>query len=91
MLILQPRDLARRMLASERSVRAGAALCSTATRSFAAWGQDLGEVDLVGLAAEELAAGGVGEDADVGVGEGAEDAGGLFGFSEVEFGVDAGR
>ena len=48
-------------------MRAGAALCSTATPSCGGALEDLFKVDRVGVAAEELAAGGVGEDADVGV------------------------
>ena len=52
--------------------------------------QHLFEVDLVGLALQDLAAGGVAEDLHVGVFAGAEDAGGdLFG-GLVEAGVHAG-
>ena len=51
--------------------------------------EDLVDVDGVGFPAEELAASGVGEDAEVGVFEGAEDAGGhlIEGLGEVR--VDA--
>ena len=48
------------------------------------------DVDGVGFAAEDLAPGGVAEDADVRVFEGAEDAGGHLFCGLVEVGVDAG-
>ena len=71
-------------------MRAGAALCSTAQPTAAAWVRICSHIDFVGVALEELAAGGVAEDVDVGVRERAEDAGGLVGFGEVELAVDAG-
>ena len=53
-------------------------------------GEELGEVDLVRLALQDLAAGGVAEDVDVRIFGGAEDAGGDFFGGLVEAGVDAG-
>ncbi len=56
----------------------------------AAVGQELLEVDLVGVALEDLAAGGVAENIDVRVFAGAQDAGGDLLGGLVEAGVDAG-
>ena len=52
------------MWLSERSVRAGAALCSTATPTSAARLKHLLKIYGVGVALEELAAGGMGQNAD---------------------------
>src|ERR1700722_9971929 len=52
--------------------------------------EDRVHVDRVGLAAEDLAAGGMAEDTDVGIFEGAEDAGGHLVDGLSEEGVDAG-
>ena len=52
--------------------------------------QDQVDVDGIALAAQNLAAGGMAEDADVWVFEGAEDAGGHLFDGLVEVGVDAG-
>ena len=90
MTILQPASLAIRRSRSHRSRRLGLALCSTATPAAGGSFEDAGHVDLVGVAAEELASGGVAEDADVGVLDGAEDAVGHLFEGLVEEGVDAG-
>ena len=66
-LILQPSAFALRRFRSFRSARAGAALCSTATPSSAHRLQYRVQVVDIGIATQHLAAGGMPEDAQVGV------------------------
>jgi hypothetical protein len=68
----------------------GAGVVFDGDAEFGGAGEDLSMSIGVGLAAEDLAAGGMAEDADVRVFERAEDAGGHLFDGLVEVGVDAG-
>jgi hypothetical protein len=86
----QPSSLARRRSRSLRSRRSGAALCSTATPSSAARRRTAPMSSAKGLAAQQQAAGGMAEDAHIGIFDGAQDAGGHLFAALLKAGVNAG-